>query len=104
MKSENATKEDIKKLDTKLDFSVKKLNEKIDDLKYHMDNMFEKLTTVILEAVDSVSEKNKQESHENTLRIVEIERDRYSVLFEMNADHEAKIKNIDRRVQVLELA
>ena len=93
MKSENATKEDIKKLDLK-----------IDNLENKMDNMFEKLTTVILEAVDAVSEKSKQDSHENTLCLIEIERDRYGVLFEMNGDHESKIKSLDKRVSILELA
>lgn len=119
MKSENATKEDIKNLDAKLSTDIKNLENKIDykfiafenkiddkfiDFENKMDGMFEKFTTVILEAVSSVSEKGVKESHENTLRIVEIERDRYSVLFEMNADHEAKIKLLDKRVAVLEYA
>jgi hypothetical protein len=122
MKSENVTKEDIKDLDlklskgfkildTKIDLintnlskDIKNLDNKIDKLENNMNDMFEKFTTVILEAIDGKSEKTVKESHENTLRIVEVERDRYSVLFEMNSDHEAKIKSLDKRVLTLEHA
>ncbi len=95
-------KEDVKEL--KVD--VKRLDEKMDkgfkDADDKMHAMFEKFTTVILEAINDSVEKVKDETHLNTMRKIEVERDRYGVLFEIHNDHDTKIKGLDKRVLKLE--
>ncbi len=128
MKNENATKQDLlntelilrqemsdmgKDLRQEMSDMGKDLRQEMSDMRTELSSkidsnftatemMFEKFTAIILEAMDKSVEKVKIETHKNTQALMEVERDRYTVLFEIHNDHETKIKDLTKSVVVLD--